>query len=316
MSASDTLVFFHGALGDGVLLWPLLRALQPLTLVGPSSAGQLAALEIDGLATVDDRSPGWTRLFADARAPAAATDSAVPRELLAARRIVSFVSDGADAWARNVAALHPNCQCWFASPTPPNGVTVHVTEFRSRQLARAGLQLPLHDVTTVRASSQRRIRDERGCTRPGGVVLAPGSGSREKCWPPAAYERLAGRLIDRGVTVRILMGHVETERLDSALRRGWEERFDVRYPPTPIELADEIRFAHLYVGNDSGPTQLAAQLGVATVALFGPTDPRVWSPVGDDVTVIAPPAPRPMDWLAYENVERIVNEHVDRVTRG
>lgn len=41
-----------------------------------------------------------------------------------------------------------------------------------------------------------------------------------------------------------------------------------------------------YVGNDSGITHLAAYLGCPTVALFGPTDPHVWGPVGLRVRVL------------------------------
>jgi len=310
VNSSATLVFFHGALGDGVLLWPLLRTLVPLTLVGRASAVQLAAHEIDGIEAVDDGSAGWTRLFSDDPQPTLATEANVPRELFATHRIVSFVSDGADPWARNVMALRPDCPCWFVSSTPPDDVALHVTEYRRRQLERAGLRLPIDAVASAHSSSRTVRHDGPRSERTGRVVLAPGSGAREKCWAPRTYERLARHLIHRGLDARIVMGHVELERFDAELRHEWEEHFDVRYPPTPLDLADEIRNADVYVGNDSGPTQLAAQLGVDTVALFGPSDPRVWSPVGNVTTVIAPSAPQPMDWLEYETVERIVDDRV------
>ena len=44
--------------------------------------------------------------------------------------------------------------------------------------------------------------------------------------------------------------------------------------------------ASLYVGNDSGVSHLAAAFGAPTLALFGPTDPAVWSPVGRRVTTV------------------------------
>jgi hypothetical protein len=43
-----------------------------------------------------------------------------------------------------------------------------------------------------------------------------------------------------------------------------------------------------YVGNDSGVSHLAAALGVPTAAVFGPTDPAVWAPVGPKVSVVGP----------------------------
>ena len=41
--------------------------------------------------------------------------------------------------------------------------------------------------------------------------------------------------------------------------------------------------AGLYVGNDSGVSHLAAACGAPTLALFGPTDPALWAPVGPRV---------------------------------
>jgi ADP-heptose:LPS heptosyltransferase len=62
-------------------------------------------------------------------------------------------------------------------------------------------------------------------------------------------------------------------------------------------LHAQLAPAALFLGNDSGPTHLAAQVGLPTLALFGPTDPQRWRPVGPAVTVLAPPRPGPMTWL-------------------
>ncbi len=52
------------------------------------------------------------------------------------------------------------------------------------------------------------------------------------------------------------------------------------------ELARWISGASLFIGNDSGITHLAAALGVQTIALFGPTDPAIWGPPGEQVTAM------------------------------
>ena len=44
------------------------------------------------------------------------------------------------------------------------------------------------------------------------------------------------------------------------------------------QTADLLRRAALYVGPDTATTHLAAACGTPTVALFGPTDPRLWGP--------------------------------------
>ena len=56
------------------------------------------------------------------------------------------------------------------------------------------------------------------------------------------------------------------------------------------ELACWLATARIYIGNDSGITHLAAAVGTPVVALFGPTDPRIWAPRGPHVRVIAKPA--------------------------
>jgi ADP-heptose:LPS heptosyltransferase len=47
--------------------------------------------------------------------------------------------------------------------------------------------------------------------------------------------------------------------------------------------------ADAYLGNDSGVTHLAAGMGVRTIALFGPTDPAVYRPLGRTVAVFRDP---------------------------
>jgi heptosyltransferase III len=51
------------------------------------------------------------------------------------------------------------------------------------------------------------------------------------------------------------------------------------------ELACWLAKARLYIGNDSGITHLAAAVGTPVLALFGPTDPEVWAPRGQNVRV-------------------------------
>jgi ADP-heptose:LPS heptosyltransferase len=57
------------------------------------------------------------------------------------------------------------------------------------------------------------------------------------------------------------------------------------------EAAWRLSGATLYVGNDGGMTHVAAAIGVPTLALFGPTDPAVWRPLGDHVRGVATERP-------------------------
>ena len=111
------------------------------------------------------------------------------------------------------------------------------------------------------------------------VVVHPGSGSPRKRWPLAHFALLADRLRNAGRQVDWCLGPAE---------EGLPVPRDVRLiPPKRLdELASLLASAGLYLGNDSGITHLAASVGCRTVAVFGPTDPAVWGPIGPHVKVV------------------------------
>jgi ADP-heptose:LPS heptosyltransferase len=58
------------------------------------------------------------------------------------------------------------------------------------------------------------------------------------------------------------------------------------------ELAAVIRHAQLFVGGDTGPTHLAAALGVPTVSMMGPLDARRNGPYGAHCLTVQHGVPR------------------------
>ena len=57
-----------------------------------------------------------------------------------------------------------------------------------------------------------------------------------------------------------------------------------------LELAELIRGAQLYVGNDSGPMHLAAAVGTPIVAVWGSSDSRRWRPwAAEHVAIVQNP---------------------------
>jgi len=108
----------------------------------------------------------------------------------------------------------------------------------------------------------------------GFAVIQPFASSPKKCWPLNRFQDLAQRL---PMPVRWCAG--PEEDLPAAVRIA-----DL------YELACWLATARLYIGNDSGITHLAAAVGTPTIAIFGPTDPRIWAPRGPQVHVIAKPA--------------------------
>ncbi len=115
-------------------------------------------------------------------------------------------------------------------------------------------------------------------------LLAAGGGWAAKCWAVKNYGALAVELKAMGMDVV-----VNAPRKDDALaaavveRSGGTARVVVCNVTGLIAL---MRRMTLLVGGDSGPTHLAAALGVPLVALFGPTDPERNGPRGPGAKVL------------------------------
>lgn len=138
----------------------------------------------------------------------------------------------------------------------------------------------------------------------GRVVLAPGSGAVAKCWPGPRWLELAARLHVQGWRIAVLVGPVERDR-DDPRRWAWPVPVGFAEPRDAKALAHDLAAAFAFVGNDSGPTHLAAMLGGTTVALFGPSDVRVFGPIGPGVHLL--PAPHgALDRLDVDPVARLV----------
>ncbi len=101
---------------------------------------------------------------------------------------------------------------------------------------------------------------------------------RYKQWTADGWRGLAAALAARGLAVIATTGPSDDERRD--LDQVWGGVAAVqRLDPLPWgELAALIAGAQVYVGPDTSVTHLAAATGTATIALYGPTDPRLWGP--------------------------------------
>ena len=77
------------------------------------------------------------------------------------------------------------------------------------------------------------------------------------------------------------------------------------------EVLALLSCADIFVGNDSGITHLAATLGLKTIAVFGPTNPEVYRPIGPEVTVFEDKnnffADKPSPDLQYKLLDTLVN---------
>jgi len=101
-----------------------------------------------------------------------------------------------------------------------------------------------------------------------------------KRWTADGWRALAAYLRARGLNVVATGGPAASEL--AYLDQVWRDVPDVVRRDGRLlwpELAELITRARLFVGPDTSVTHLAAATGCPTIALFGPTDPRLWGPV-------------------------------------
>jgi heptosyltransferase III len=97
-----------------------------------------------------------------------------------------------------------------------------------------------------------------------------------KRWTAAGWGALAVGLRERGFAVAATGAASDHSYLDTVWRDARVARLDgkLSWP----ELTALIAGARVYIGPDTAITHLAAAAGAPTVALYGPTDPRLWGP--------------------------------------
>jgi heptosyltransferase III len=96
-----------------------------------------------------------------------------------------------------------------------------------------------------------------------------------KEWTRDGWRAVAAGLTERGLSVVAVGGPGDAER--HYLEDVWRDIATVHQVEWP-EMVNLLGRARVYLGPDTSVTHLAAAAGCRTVALFGPTDPRVWGP--------------------------------------
>jgi heptosyltransferase III len=173
--------------------------------------------------------------------------------------IVSWYGENRSEFREAALRLNPHWR--FLRALPPGDCTLHAADYFLSQVGGE-----------VGASPRLHFSH----TRHGAIAIHPFSGNVIKNWPLSSYRELAMRLAAAdGITGEVAMLAGPEEELPEA--RRFEDL---------VRLASWLSGAALYIGNDSGPTHLAAAVGVSTLALFGPSNPAIWAPRGPRVSVL------------------------------
>ncbi len=249
--------------------------------------------------------PPATRLREAAACPVLAVDPRVRPETEAARRHITaqWIEDLRTAGRVPIPVGRLRCDAGIL-PAPPGGpeACTPTRESGPLETAQAAPEPTTEPLIRVDAAKRR------------GVILHLGSGGKAKCWPLERFEAVASELRRAGRDVRWMIGPVELDWYGEAFRTRLARTADVIYEEDLARAAAAIAGADAFVGNDAGMTHLAAALGTPTVALFGPTDPAVWRPIGPAVRTIGGPrtAGEPFDDIAVDDVVSVLTGMSDR----
>ncbi len=262
-------------LGDMILTIPWLLALRRLHphclvhLLGHAQQGEL--LRYLGVVeqSFPDEGSGWHRLFCESQRGSCSGLRPDPCDY---DHVYLFSSDSEGPLACALREkISRRLTTLPASPLASESVHASWVPFRAMNMEPdqsfwQGLEWPLVE------------------TKPESFLVHPGSGSAFKNWPPEKFARLVERISEcfPEVTWRALEGPCDQEAVQ-ALRRFCRRPLEILRPSSLCSLASELRRSLLFLGNDSGVTHLAGFMGVPTLALFGPSDPFVWAPMGKRV---------------------------------
>jgi heptosyltransferase-2 len=116
------------------------------------------------------------------------------------------------------------------------------------------------------------------------LALHPGSGGEHKVWPANRWAAVIRWLREtRGCSILLIGGEADEGARHALAQFNLPAAWNLPLP----QLAAVLERCALFAGHDSGITHLAAAVGIPTLALFGPTSPDIWAPLGPHVRVVS-----------------------------
>jgi heptosyltransferase-3 len=280
------LVIRGGAVGDFILTLPAIKLLRDrfpqahIEILGYTQIAALADKRFYADAIRSIESGSLARFFVrDAVLSAELTEYFGSFDL-----IVSYLFDPEGIFQGNLERC--GTRMFMAGPSKLGGHE-HAALQLARPLERIGLRLVGSAARVFPAEVDRDFaRDFRGNSKPI-IALHPGSGSETKNWPIENWKELGEYFFSTQPLVLVVGGEADEKRL-GLLAVAWKGK-PVRFVQNfALPQLAALLEASLFVGRDSGISHLAAAVGARCVLLFGPTNPAVWAPTNEGVTVLRP----------------------------
>jgi len=258
-------IVFPGALGDFLLALPALRALvqrangSRIVVVSEPLRG-LAAIALPTAIIESLDAAEATRLFADGPPPAWLAPDA---------ELHAWIGSHDPAVRARLATLAAVVRC---HPVVRGAGRPHAAVVYGRQVGVPVAWRALVTAARLRPPESPIARALLSELRSPVLALSLGAGAAAKRWRRESFVRVADGWRAAGGDVVEIAGPAEH---DLAALEGVRQARDWGLPDVAALLAG----AQAWVGNDSGPSHLAAVVGLPGRVLFGPTEPHRWRPL-------------------------------------
>jgi len=278
------LIVHQGALGDVILSFPALRSLKEerdasVVLLCKDQVGRVAHEFKIVEASFPIESGRFSRLFSndigrDMRDFLSSCDAIV---------LIGFSTEVEGGLKQQYEG-----QICRITPRPPAEEETHVAVHIASQLqtrgllrhggSRGGKTGALFDCPANDLGENGGGRDL--------VLIHPGAGSMRKRWPLENFIEVAAATRQMPMAeMAFLIGPAERDLLPLVMKQARGE-FSVHEVEDLSQVMALMSISKCFVGNDSGLTHLAAFKGLPTVAIFGPSSPKRWWPVGGATAVL------------------------------
>jgi ADP-heptose:LPS heptosyltransferase len=189
-------------------------------------------------------------------------------------------------------------------------IEMHTAEHRLQQLLYTGLpERPLPAakvyVNPDAAELVRRKLAEQGIGPDQRyAVIRPGASQANKRWPTERFAAIAQWLRDaHGIATVVNLGPGD-EQIAAEVKQRFAATVNaignsdansagsvIMYSLDLRGLVALLAGSSLFIGNDTGPTHIAAALGKKSVVIFGASDSKVWSPWKTEYRLVENPFP-------------------------
>ncbi len=260
------LIIHQGALGDFVLFLPSLLFLKNYYArigIFCSEKNRKIVSYFDLADTFPIESKIFSLLFSE-RPPSEALE-----KFRSFSEILIFSFSG--YLKERLSSLVPS-KIYQIPPRPDPKEKIHVADYIRKKIEEEGLADNVKFVFPEFSTEKKK------------TFIHPGSGSKRKRWSIYNFIRLYEMLSSEGIDTDFIIGPAEEDLYD--ILRLYVPSEKIHLLDDPFDLILLLKQSFGFIGNDSGVTHLCAFLGIPSVAIFGPSDPVRWRPLGKKVKVM------------------------------